>query len=199
MRDDPVVVALVTRAATGDQEAWNEIVERYAPLVWSICQRYPLDRPDVDDVGQSVWLLLVENVGGLRQPAALPGWIATTTHHECLRVLRAVQRHDHAALPALDQLPPDPDAVMVEDQVVAAERDARLRAALAQLPRSCRKLLSLLMQDPRLNYQEISATLGMAVGSIGPLRARCLSRLRESPHVMAIADRRIAERETGKE
>ena len=76
MRDDPVVIALVRRAAAGDQAAWNEIVERYAPLVWSICVRFGLSSEDIDDVGQSVWLLLVESIGSLREPAALPGWLA---------------------------------------------------------------------------------------------------------------------------
>ena len=70
MRDDPSVIALVMRVCDGDQEAWNEIVERYSPLVWSICARYQLSRPDTDDVGQGVWLMLVENIRNLRQPAA---------------------------------------------------------------------------------------------------------------------------------
>jgi DNA-directed RNA polymerase specialized sigma24 family protein len=93
MRDDSSSVAtLVARAASGDQAAWNEIVERYAPLVWSICTRYRLSSHDIEDVGQSVWLLLVEQLGNLREPAALPGWLATTTQRECLRVLRAARR-----------------------------------------------------------------------------------------------------------
>src|SRR5690349_25161475 len=99
MRDDPLVIALVTRASAGDQQAWNEIIERYSPLVWSICLRYRLDRQDSDDVGQSVWLLLVERIGMIREPAALPGWLATTTQRECLRVLRTSRRHAHAELP----------------------------------------------------------------------------------------------------
>src|SRR5215831_5359524 len=86
VRDDPVVVDLVARATDGDQEAWNEIVERYAPLVWSICSRYRMASDDVEDIGQTVWLRLVEQIGNLRQPAALPGWLATTTHRECLRM-----------------------------------------------------------------------------------------------------------------
>ena len=73
MRDDSVVIALVRRAAAGDQAAWNEIVDRYAQLVWSICVRFGLSSEDIDDVGQSVWLLLVESIGSLREPAALPG------------------------------------------------------------------------------------------------------------------------------
>lgn len=91
VRDDPTVVALVTRAAGGDPAAWEEIVERYAPLVWSICARFQLSNHDHEDVGQKVRLLLVEQLGKLRERAALPGWIATTTHRErlpkCRRLL----------------------------------------------------------------------------------------------------------------
>jgi RNA polymerase sigma factor (sigma-70 family) len=188
MRDDPLVIALVTRASAGDQQAWNEIVERYSPLVWSICLRYRLDRQDIDDVGQSVWLLLVERIGRLREPAALPGWLATTTQRECLRVLRTARRHDHAELLPEEQMPPDPDATMIEEEILAAERDAGIRAAFAELPRGCRELLALLVSDPPRSYEDISATLGMRVGSIGPMRARCLDRLRRSPHITAIAD-----------
>jgi RNA polymerase sigma factor (sigma-70 family) len=187
MRDDPSVVALVTRAARGDQAAWNEIVERYAPLVWSICLRYQLDRQDIDDIGQSVWLLLIENIGNLREPAALPGWLAKTTQNECLRVLRTARRREHAVLPPEDQLPTDPDAVMIEEEILLAERNAALRAAFAELPRSCRDLLYLLMRDEPGGYSGISAVLRMPIGSIGPMRGRCLGRLRQSPHLAALA------------
>jgi RNA polymerase sigma factor (sigma-70 family) len=188
MRDDPSVIVLVARAAAGDQAAWNEIVERYSPLVWSICQRYQLDREDASDVGQSVWLLLVERLGGLREPAALPGWLATTTQRECLRLLREGRRHQHAGLAAEDQVLADPGAAAIEQEILAAERDAAIRAAFAELPRPCRELLSMLMCDPPCRYEDISATLGMPVGSIGPRRARCLDRLRRSPHIAGIAD-----------
>lgn len=60
MRDDPAVIALVARARDGDQRAWNEFVDRYAPLGWSVRNLYRLSRHDIDDVGQTVWLLLVE-------------------------------------------------------------------------------------------------------------------------------------------
>jgi RNA polymerase sigma factor (sigma-70 family) len=186
MRDDPSVIALVARVGDGDQEAWNELIERYAPLVWSICGRYQLSRPDMDDVGQSVWLLLVEQIGNLREPAALPGWLATTTKRECLRVLRAGRRHDHAGLPPEDHMPPDSPDSGIEQEIIKAERDAALRAAFAELPPFCHELLSMLISDPAPAYAEISATLGMAVGSIGPTRARCLERLRRSPHLVTV-------------
>jgi len=187
VRDDPYVAALVTRAAGGDQRAWNELVERYAPLVWSICLRSQLNRQEIDDVGQSVWLLLVEHIGRLREPAALPGWLATTTRHECLRVLTAAGRHEHAELPAEDRMPGDPMAGRVEEEILIAERNAALRAAFAELPPRDRDLLSLLMRDPPASYQEIHTTLGIAVGSIGPLRMRALDQLRKSRHVTALS------------
>ena len=188
MRNDPLVISLVTHAAAGDQGAWDKIIERYSPLVWSICLRYQLDRQDMDDVGQNVWLLLVESIGSLREPAALPGWLATTTQRECLRIVRAGQRHDHVALPAEDQMASDPDSAMIEQEILIAERDAALRSAFNELSPSCRELLSMLICDPPCAYAEISTALGVAVGSIGPTRARCLERLRRSPHVAAIAD-----------
>ena len=134
MRDDPSVIALVNHAAAGNRAAWEEIVERYSPLVCSICARHRLNREDADDVGQSVWLLLVKKLGNLRDPAALPGWLATTTRHECLRMLRATPQHVHVGLPPDDQMPPDVDAAMIEEEVFVAERNAALRAAFAELP-----------------------------------------------------------------
>lgn len=182
MRNDPSVIALVGRVIDGDQEAWNEIIDRYAPLVWAICVRYQLSRADIDDVGQSVWLLLVENVASLREPAALPGWIATTTRNECLRVLRASRRLDPDGLPPDDQLPPDESAV-VDAELIEAEREAALRAAFDELPPNCHQLLSMLVSDPPPGYAQVSASLGIPIGSIGPTRARCLDRLRQSPHL----------------
>ena len=85
MCDDPAVSALVRRAAAGDQAAWNEIVDRYAQLVRSICIRFGLSSEEIADVSQRVWLLLVESIGSLREPAALPGWLSKTTENECLR------------------------------------------------------------------------------------------------------------------
>ena len=200
MRDDPSVIALVARVCDGDQEAWNELIERYAPLVWSICLRYQLGRQDIDDVGQSVWLLLVEHVRELREPAALPGWLATTTRNECLRVLRAARRLDVEGLPPEEQMPPDSVATMIEQEIIEAELNAALRLAFSELPPGCHDLLSMLLSDPPPGYAEVSAALGMPIGSIGPTRARCLERLRRSPHLAALGIQpgAVAVRETGR-
>jgi RNA polymerase sigma factor (sigma-70 family) len=186
VRDDPSVIALVRSANEGDPTAWGELVERYAPLVWSICRRYRLDRPDIDDVAQGVWLRLVEQLPALRDPAALPGWLTTTTQRECLRVLRGAQRRRayEEQLPA--DIPDGGQSTLVDQGVLAAERDAVLRDAFAWLPERCRRLLTLLIQDPPVAYAEISAALAIPVGSIGPSRARCLGILRGYPPLAAL-------------
>ena len=173
------VSALASRAAAGDREAWNQIVDRYAPLVHAICQRYRLTDHDIEDVGQRVWLLLVERIGTLRDPAALPGWLATTTSRECLRVLRTVRRAGRLAIPPEDSARVV-DGAAIDAEILAAERSAALHTAILGLPPRCQQLLSMLLSDPPYSYAEISAALGIPVGSIGPQRDRCLNRLRRA-------------------
>jgi RNA polymerase sigma factor (sigma-70 family) len=186
MRNDPVVTDLVTRARNGDKQAWDALVERYAPLIWAICRKYRVAGADADDVGQGVWLQLVDQLDKIRDPAALPGWLATTTRRECVRVLRAV-RGPHAAGYALDvETIPDDQAQMAEQQVLVAERQAALREAFAHLPPCHQQLITLLIQDPPVLYAEISARLCIPVGSIGPTRGRCLDKLRRHPAIAAL-------------
>ncbi len=187
MRDDPRVVALVTRATGGDQDAWNELVERYAPLVYTVCTRYRLSIHDIEDVGQNVWLLLVEQLGKLREPAALPGWLATTTARECLRVVTAAHKPGRVGT-GLDDAVLFVDDAVIDEEILIAERNAALRAAFAQLPSRCQQLLSMLISDPPRPYAEIHAELGIPVGSIGPQRARCLDRLRRSSAFTALGE-----------
>jgi RNA polymerase sigma factor (sigma-70 family) len=187
MRDDPSVVALVTRAAGSDPSAWNEIVDRYAPLVWSICTRYQLSSQDTEDVGQTVWLLLVEQLGKLREPAALPGWLAKTTAHECLRVVTAARKSERLGT-TLDDATNFVDDTVIDEELLMAERNAGLRAAFAELSPRCQHLLALLLSDPPPSYAEISVTLDIPVGSIGPQRGRCLGRLRRSPALIALVE-----------
>jgi RNA polymerase sigma factor (sigma-70 family) len=179
------VTDLVTRARNGDQHAWSILVERYAPLVRSTCHRHRLDRTDACDVGQNVWLHLVGQIGSIRDPAALPGWLATTTRRECSRALRAASRPNTAGQADTENIP-DPRADTAEQQLLAAERRAALREAFTDLPPTCQQLLALLIQDPPVPYAQISAQLGIPVGSIGPTRRRCLDKLRRHPAIAAL-------------
>jgi RNA polymerase sigma factor (sigma-70 family) len=192
MRDDPVIVELVRRARTGDQAAWDEIVERFAPLVWAICMRHRLSAADADDVGQSLWLGLLEHLETLREPAALPGWIATTTRRECLKVHDDVRRRRSPVDPAAaedEALGADPTAAPVDEGLLVEERRAAVRAAFAALSPQCRRLLALLISDPPLPYARIAEILDVPVGGLGPTRARCLDKLRRSGPLAAFLDR----------
>ncbi|MFY9932983.1 MAG: sigma-70 family RNA polymerase sigma factor [Streptosporangiaceae bacterium] len=181
MRDDPT--ALVIRARNGEKQAWDELVDRYAPLMWSICRRYRLGRADAEDVGQSVWMRLVGQLASLRDPAALPGWLATVTQRECGQVLRAARNQK-----ALRHSPEIPDAMTgaAESELLRAERYGALREAFTRLPPGSQQLIALLIQDPPMPYAEISAKLGIPAGSIGPSRGRCLDKLRRDPAIAAL-------------
>ena len=185
MGDNPPVADLVTRAAHGDEQAWDALVERYAPLVWSICRRYRLSDADTHDVSQSVWLGLVSHLGTLRDPAALPGWLTTTTRRECGKLWHAAQAAGNG-LGARDI--PDDRAPTAEQELLLAERHAALREALSGLSPRCQRLIALLLEDPPLSYAQISARLGLPVGSIGPCRGRCLDQLRRNPAIAALID-----------
>jgi RNA polymerase sigma factor (sigma-70 family) len=164
---DDSVAELVTRARSGDPDAWGSLVTRFAPLVWGICRRYRLSDADAHDVAQTVWLRLLERISTLREPAALPGWLATTVAHECLHVLRVSDRDAFGELTDTD-LARTADVPTPEDLVVIAERNDAVRAAIARLPEQCRKLFALLAQDPPLSYTEIGELLGRSVGGPRP-------------------------------
>jgi len=200
VRDDPTVVALVQKARSGDSTAWNELVERYSPLVWSICQRHRLTAADADDVGQNVWLLLIEHLATIREPAALPGWLATTTRRECVKAFRAKAQHDRVEAAAQRELVNDGvDSSGAEEWLLLEERNTALRAAFAELPEGCRRLLELLLHDPPMSYAEIGRQLGAKVGGLGPRRARCLDKLRHSPPVAALITAEMHSEERGEE
>ena len=183
---DAVVTDLVSRARNGDKQAWDTLVGRYAPLIWSICRRFELRGADAEDVGQSVWLRLVDQLDRVRDPAAFPGWLATTARRECARVLRAARgRHETGQAPSAENTP-DEQVATVEEELLAAERYAALRGALNGLTPFCQQLIALLTEDPPVPYVEISARLGIPVGSIGPSRRRCLAKLRRDPAIAAL-------------
>jgi RNA polymerase sigma factor (sigma-70 family) len=185
-RDDATVTDLVTRARNGDQRAWELLVERCSPLIQSVCRKHRVGGDDARDVAQSVWTSLLDCLGAIREPAALPGWLATTTRRECLRVLHA-SSGPAAGGPALDaDTVPDERVAAADHRLLAAERRVALRRALLDLPPTSQQLIALLTADPPLPYAQISAKLGIPVGSIGPSRSRCLGRLRRHPAVAAI-------------
>src|SRR3954451_22557087 len=188
-KDAEEVARLVEAAVAGDHRAWEHLVDRYMPLVWWAIWSFRLPAKDAEDASQMVWLALVQHLGRIREPRALPSWIVTTTRRECIALLRSRSRsvpvdfrETHAATWVVE---PDYD----EDHW-RSERHAALLLGLSELPGRQRDLLLLPLSDPPTSYDEISARLGIPKGSIGPTRARALARLRES---MRAFDTAVAE------
>jgi RNA polymerase sigma factor (sigma-70 family) len=199
---EPDVIHLVLAAAAGDAEAWESLVRRYMPLVTSVAMRYRVLDEDLADVSQTVWLQLVQHLHQIRTPAALPGWIVTTTRNECFRLSR-LRRKTVAVDPLLDvpvraAAEGKADVVDFDRDLVRDERHGALLSAFAELSDQHRALLLLLLSDPPLSYEEISSRLGIPVGGIGPTRARALDRLRRSPAMAALMADDLSEDPTRK-
>ena len=169
------LTTLVNRAASGEQDAWDSLVDRFENLLWSVGRAHRLNTADAADVVQTTWLRLLENLGRIDDPERLAGWLVTTGRRECLRTLRRAGREvlDDGYLDIVEDTAPAVDAGILE-----TERNASLWACFAGLPERCQRLLRILVAVDTTAYAEVSAALDMPVGAIGPTRMRCLQKLR---------------------
>ncbi|OIJ99938.1 RNA polymerase subunit sigma-24 [Streptomyces sp. MUSC 14] len=181
--DRTEVGGLVQSAVDGDAAAWKALVEGMSPLVWSVVRAHRLSDADAHEVYQTVWFRFAQNLGRIREPDKAGSWLASTARHECLKVLKSLTRltltDDPQVLDrASDDRTPEESLIDSEEAADRAERVRRLWQELEGMGERCRQLLRVLVASPPPSYVEISAALGIAVGSIGPLRQRCLRRLR---------------------
>jgi len=170
--------SLVAAAASGEDRAWERLIEHFSGLLWSIAGSYGLGRADAADVVQVTWLRLVEHLGRLKDPTRVGAWLVTTARRECLRLLRAGNREivvdDDGRFERGGPTPRSP-----ESQVLENERARLVWRSFWQLGNRCQELLrALLFAYPALSYDQVSEAFGMPIGSIGPTRARCLEQLR---------------------
>jgi RNA polymerase sigma factor (sigma-70 family) len=168
--------ALVERIRGGDQQAWNQLIDRHGGRVWTVARSQGLDRERASDVVQTVWLNLLHGIDRIRQPDAIVAWLTTSARREAIRVDRMSKR---ALLVGDERFDREPaTGAALDDGAVARQDGAIVRQAIEQLGGRCAELLRLLYSNDELSYQEIGELLDMPVGSIGPTRARCLDRLR---------------------
>lgn len=168
---------LVQRAALGDQDAWSALVDRFADLIWSVARSVGLGASDAADVSQTTWLRFCEHLGDLHDPSRAGAWLAKTARREAIRVSRLGSRQV-VADPWNWLEKADTTADGVDHQLLVTERDITVQCALAVLPERCRALLTAAAEDPPVPYQVLADNLGLAVGSVGPARGRCLEQLR---------------------
>jgi RNA polymerase sigma factor (sigma-70 family) len=169
-----ILARLVQDAATGDQDAWNTLVEKFASTIWAIARGHRLSSADSAAVFQTTWLRLLEHLDGMEQPGKIGLWLATTARRECLRALRI--NGESVATGAAGDVP---TVSAPEGQSISVERQRTVNRLVEQLPVRHQILLRLLSSDSPLTYVDISEALSMPIGSIGPTRARALARLRQ--------------------
>jgi RNA polymerase sigma factor (sigma-70 family) len=163
---------LIQACITGNQMAWNELVERYGKLVYSIPFHYGLSAEDADEVFQNVFTIVFRQLGQLRSHKAFVGWLITITRRETVLVARKLHSQSELGDDIEDHQPPPTEVVQ------RWERLHYIREALRRLGSPCRELLTILfIEEPAPSYDEIAKRLKMPVGSIGPNRGRCLKKL----------------------
>ena len=174
------VKRLVARCRRGEAAAWEELLERYGRLLWSVARSLGAREDEAEEIFQRTWVAVVEGIHELRDPGRLTSWIASTARYQTLRLWSEHRRHRRAiSLDAALECGLEPEvAPTVEPALEQLEQAAALHLALDRLDDRCRRLLELLfLADPPVDYRQAAAATGLAVGSIGPIRARCLTRL----------------------
>lgn len=175
------LVKLLQRVRSGDQRAWNELVESFQRLVYSIPRRMGLSEEDSADVFQTTFLALYRNLDRIEDPRTLPKWLSVTASRESLRVKRISSRTTTLSddAPSLDEILVSEEA-SAESNAIAATQNEQVNKALDGLQERCRELLRMLYSEDDISYEDISSQLGIPIGSIGPTRARCLEKLRKN-------------------
>jgi len=168
---------LVKECLRGNEEAWSLLIDKYKALIYSIPVKYGLPPHEAADVFQATCAELLVRLADLREPRALPKWLMQVAHHECYRSnrlqQRMVSRDGEANLPE-PETPPIAESVMQQTQ-----EEQMLREAMNALSPQCRRLVELLFfETPARPYADVAKELGLAVGSIGFTRQKCIDRLR---------------------
>lgn len=169
---------LVTECRKGNEKAWSILIDKYKTLIYSIPVKYRFSPDEATDIFQAVCLELLSELPNLRKPEALPKWIIQITAHKCLRGKRDKQRTEVAD--PNDRAFERSTPALAESILREAEDEQTLRQVIADLPERCRELVRMLFfEEPARPYNEIAGILGLATGSIGFIRQRCLERLRK--------------------
>jgi RNA polymerase sigma factor (sigma-70 family) len=168
---------LVKECLAGNEDAWSLLIDKYKALIYSIPVKYGLSQPEAADVFQATCMELLVRLAELREPRALPKWLMQVAHHECYRLKRLNQRV--VSRDAEPDLPEPETPALAESLVQQTQEEQMLREAMSVLSPQCRRLVALLFfETPSRPYAEVAEELGLAVGSIGFTRQKCIERLR---------------------
>jgi RNA polymerase sigma factor (sigma-70 family) len=165
---------LVSACLQGDEQAWSMLIDKYKNLIFSIPIKLGISRDDAGEIFQQVCLKLLAELPGIRDPRCVSAWLIRVTSHMCFqwaRRERATAELDENGMETVDPA--------VDERLCQLEREQMLREAMLQISPRCRRLIEMLFyEEPALPYEDVANQLGLAKGSIGFIRMRCLRQLR---------------------
>ena len=169
---------LVSSCVQGSHDAWSALIDRYRNLIFSIPVRQGFSREDASEVFQNVCLKLLEHLPRLREPRTLTAWLITVTLHECSHWRRRQPRFSELETEG-STLSDEASVVIPTEMEEELRREQILREAMLEVGPRCKELVqSLFFSIPAVSYKRLASRLGVAAGSIGFIRMRCLKRLR---------------------
>jgi RNA polymerase sigma factor (sigma-70 family) len=172
---------LVRACLDGSDQAWSVLIDKYKALIYSIPRRYGASPEDAADIFQSVCLEWFSELHRLRNTAALRSWLITVTAHQAFHWKRRQRTQAERDAVGIDADTLYAVAPLRPDEIEQLEQEQMLRDAVAELPPRCREMIGLLFfTEPPLPYRDVARRLGLAVGSIGFIRGRCLQRLQKA-------------------
>jgi RNA polymerase sigma factor (sigma-70 family) len=167
---------LVKECLAGSEDAWSLLIEKYKSLIYSIPVKYGLPAQEAADVFQATCMELLARLPELREPRALPKWLMQVAHHQCYRWK---QQQGRLVSRDSEDLPVPETPAIAESLVQQTQEEQMLREAMRALSPQCQRMVELLFfETPARPYAEVAAELGLAVGSIGFIRQKCIERLR---------------------
>ena len=170
---------LIQLCLNGDAEAWSALIDKYKNLIYSIPVKFGMHQ-DANDIFQAVCVDLLSELPRLREHRALPKWLIQTCYHKCLHYRRQTERQVELEPEAAEGVPQAGDPPMPEQMLVQVEQEQMLRDAILQMSSRCERMIHMLFFEmPARPYEEVAEELGLATGSIGFIRGRCLERLRK--------------------
>ena len=170
---------LIKACLQGDAGAWAALIDKYKNLIYSIPVKFGMYQ-DAADIFQAVCVDLMSDLANLREHRALPKWLIQTCYHRCLQQRRVADRHVELEPEQAENLPDNSDQPMPEQMFVQLEQEQLLREVVAEMPERCERMIRMLFYEtPPRPYDEVASELGLATGSVGFIRGRCLARLRK--------------------
>lgn len=172
---------LVRECLNGDERAWAALIAKYKNLIYSIPLKYGASQEDAADIFQSVCLELFAELPRLRNSEALAGWLITVAARLSFRWKQKRRRRGEEELTDIEEERLEAREAPPPELVEEVEREQLIRDAVARLPPRCREIIRLLFyEQPPLAYRDLARRLGLATGSIGFIRGRCLKRLQRA-------------------